>query len=359
MAAAVTAHARPGVGPAGEREALAGPGRAGHLPQPRDRLLRAAGQGPRAARAGDRGRRRGRDRRRRVRPGQRHAGSTTARTGCSSRPPSSGPPRRPRSRASRRISAPAWSRASAPSTPGRLVAGVRRGACSTLIEHEPERLREVDGIGPKRAERIVKGWADQKVIREIMLFLHGHGVGTSRAVRIFKTYGADAVQVITENPYRLARDIRGIGFKSADQIAARLGIEKTAMIRARAGISYALAEALDEGHCGLPDRRAARARRRAARDPGRGGRRRPRAGARRGRGGGRHGRAACLRVPGRAAPGRARHRRAPAAPGRRPPALARDRRRQGAGLGRGEDRDRPGRRASGRRCAWRCAPSCW
>ena len=85
-----------------------------------------------------------------------------------------------------------------------------------------------------------------------MLFLHGHGVGTSRAVRIFKTYGADAVQVISENPYRLARDIRGIGFKSADQIAMRLGIEKTAMIRARAGIGYALAEAMDEGHCGLP-----------------------------------------------------------------------------------------------------------
>jgi exodeoxyribonuclease V alpha subunit len=85
-----------------------------------------------------------------------------------------------------------------------------------------------------------------------MLFLHSHGVGTSRAVRIFKTYGADAVQVITENPYRLARDIRGIGFKSADQIAMRLGIEKTAMIRARAGISHALAEAMDEGHCGLP-----------------------------------------------------------------------------------------------------------
>jgi exodeoxyribonuclease V alpha subunit len=78
------------------------------------------------------------------------------------------------------------------------------------------------------------------------------GVGTSRAVRIFKTYGADAVQVISDNPYRLARDIRGIGFKSADQIAMRLGIAKTAMIRARAGISYALAEAMDEGHCGLP-----------------------------------------------------------------------------------------------------------
>src|SRR5882757_9886394 len=121
-----------------------------------------------------------------------------------------------------------------------------------VIEQEPERLREVTGIGPKRAERIIAGWAEQKMIREIMLFLHSNGVGTSRAVRIYKTYGADAVRVMTENPYRLARDIRGIGFRTADQIAAKLGIEKTALIRVRAGISYALAEAMDEGHCGLP-----------------------------------------------------------------------------------------------------------
>jgi exodeoxyribonuclease V alpha subunit len=121
-----------------------------------------------------------------------------------------------------------------------------------LIEQEPGRLREVTGIGPKRAERIIAGWAEQKVIREIMLFLHSNGVGTSRAVRIYKTYGADAIQLISENPYRLARDIRGIGFRTADQIAAKLGIEKTALIRVRAGISFALAEAMDDGHCGLP-----------------------------------------------------------------------------------------------------------
>jgi exodeoxyribonuclease V alpha subunit len=121
-----------------------------------------------------------------------------------------------------------------------------------LIEAEPTRLREVTGIGPKRASRIVAGWAEQKVIREIMLFLHAHAVGTSRAVRIYKTYGATAVQVITENPYRLARDIRGIGFRTADLVAQRLGIEPTAMIRVRAGISFALAEATGEGHCGLP-----------------------------------------------------------------------------------------------------------
>jgi exodeoxyribonuclease V alpha subunit len=120
------------------------------------------------------------------------------------------------------------------------------------IEAEPERLREVTGIGPVRAKRITDAWAEQKVVREIMVFLHSNGVGTARAVRIYKTYGADAVQVMTENPYRLARDIRGIGFKTADAIAMKLGVEKTAMIRVRAGISYALTEAMDDGHCGLP-----------------------------------------------------------------------------------------------------------
>jgi exodeoxyribonuclease V alpha subunit len=121
------------------------------------------------------------------------------------------------------------------------------------IEAQPDRLREVTGIGPVRAGRITGAWAEQKVVREIMVFLHEHGVGTARAVRIYKTYGADAVQVMAENPYRLTRDIRGIGFKTADAIAMRLGIEKTAMIRVRAGISFALTEAMDEGHCGLPN----------------------------------------------------------------------------------------------------------
>ena len=122
-----------------------------------------------------------------------------------------------------------------------------------VIEAEPERLREVTGIGKVRAKRITDAWAEQKVIREIMVFLHSHGVGTARAVRIFRTYGADAVEVMTENPYRLARDIRGIGFVTADAIAMKLGIEKTAMVRVRAGIGYALTEAMDEGHCGLPE----------------------------------------------------------------------------------------------------------
>lgn len=133
----------------------------------------------------------------------------------------------------------------------RLVHGFG-DAVFDIIEQQPERLREVPGIGPRRADRIIASWREQKVIREIMLFLHTHGVGTSRSVRIFRTYGAEAVAVISENPYHLARDINGIGFRTADQIAANLGIEKTAPIRLRAGIHYALAEAMDDGHCGLP-----------------------------------------------------------------------------------------------------------
>jgi len=134
----------------------------------------------------------------------------------------------------------------------RALVGAFGDAVFDLIEQEPARLREVTGIGAKRAARIVAGWADQKAIREIMLFLHAHGVGTSRAVRIYKTYGQDAIALITENPYRLARDIRGIGFRTADQVAAKLGIEREAMIRVRAGLSFGLAEATGQGHCGLP-----------------------------------------------------------------------------------------------------------
>jgi len=122
-----------------------------------------------------------------------------------------------------------------------------------VIEQDPQKLLEVDGIGPKRVERITASWADQKVIREIMAFLQSHGVSTSRAVRIYKTYGADAIPRVSEDPYCLARDIVGIGFKSADLIAERLGISKTSMIRACAGLEYALTEALADGHCGLPE----------------------------------------------------------------------------------------------------------
>ncbi|HEV7438652.1 MAG TPA: helix-hairpin-helix domain-containing protein, partial [Methylobacterium sp.] len=121
-----------------------------------------------------------------------------------------------------------------------------------IIEAEPGRLTEVPGIGKKRAERIVHGWAEQKAVREIMIFLHAHGVGTARAVRIFRTYGHDAIAVMTDDPYRLARDIRGIGFRTADAIAMRLGLDRYAPQRLDAGIAFALQTAMDEGHCGLP-----------------------------------------------------------------------------------------------------------
>ena len=121
-----------------------------------------------------------------------------------------------------------------------------------VIEEDSERLKEVSGIGPHRREKIIAGWAAQKAIRDIMLFLHSHGISTARAVRIYKTYGDKAIELIRQNPYRLAQDIRGIGFVSADKIAMSLGIEKSSIIRCRSGISYALGKATDEGHCGLP-----------------------------------------------------------------------------------------------------------
>jgi exodeoxyribonuclease V alpha subunit len=135
----------------------------------------------------------------------------------------------------------------------RKLVGAFGQAVFEVIEQAPDRLEEIEGIGPVRAKRITSGWADQKAIREIMLFLQSHEVGTARAARIYKTYGADAIRLMTENPYRLARDIRGIGFRIADEIAGQLGIDKTSIIRARAGISYTLVEAVGGGHCALPE----------------------------------------------------------------------------------------------------------
>lgn len=133
-----------------------------------------------------------------------------------------------------------------PAMAKRIVAAFGEGTFE-IIEAEPDRLKDVTGIGPTRAARIVSGWAEQKAVREIMLFLHAHGVGTAQAVRIFKTYGYDAISVMTDDPYRLARDIRGIGFKTADAIAMKLGLTKDAPQRLRAGISFALQTATDEG----------------------------------------------------------------------------------------------------------------
>ncbi len=122
-----------------------------------------------------------------------------------------------------------------------------------IIEKQPERLTEVRGIGVTRQERITKSWHDQRVVREIMVFLQGHGVGTARAVRIYKTYGDDAIGIVKQNPYRLAYDIKGIGFKIADELAARLGVDKSSPQRARAGVGYALQQLTTEGHCAFPE----------------------------------------------------------------------------------------------------------
>ncbi len=118
-----------------------------------------------------------------------------------------------------------------------------------IIEDNPDRLLELPGIGPKRRERVTRAWAEQKVIREIMVFLQSHGVGTARAVRIFKTYGDQAVEKVRENPYRLALDIHGIGFKTADAVAQRLGFATDSPQRAQAGVRHTLQEIAGQGHC--------------------------------------------------------------------------------------------------------------
>jgi len=121
-----------------------------------------------------------------------------------------------------------------------------------IIEEHPACLEAVEGIGPGRRRRITQAWSDQKAIREIMLFLHSHGVGTRRATRIYRTYGSNAVAQVRENPYRLSQDIPGIGFKTADQIAANVGISRDSALRARAGLNHVLLEATQNGHCALP-----------------------------------------------------------------------------------------------------------
>ena len=121
-----------------------------------------------------------------------------------------------------------------------------------VIENKPDLLSTVEGIGKIRAQSICSNWQDQKIIREIMVFLQSHGVGTTRATRIYKTYGEKAIEVVSQNPYQLAKDIRGIGFVSADMIAGNLGIAKDSLVRARAGVAHVLLEATSDGHCGLP-----------------------------------------------------------------------------------------------------------
>lgn len=121
-----------------------------------------------------------------------------------------------------------------------------------IIDHHSARLEEIPGIGKGRRLLIKAAWAEQKVVREIMVFLHSQGVSTSRAVRIYRTYGDEAIEIVRGDPYVLAKDIRGIGFKTADEIAQNLGIPRDSILRARAGLIHTIAEAMGKGHCGLP-----------------------------------------------------------------------------------------------------------
>ncbi|HUI08265.1 MAG TPA: ATP-dependent RecD-like DNA helicase [Verrucomicrobiae bacterium] len=121
-----------------------------------------------------------------------------------------------------------------------------------IIDHFSARLREVDGIGPERAKRIKDAWTAQKSVRDIMIFLQGHGIGSAHAAKIYRQYGENAIALVQENPYRLAQDITGIGFKTADGIAARLGIAKDSVHRLQAGVRHTLEHATDDGHTCLP-----------------------------------------------------------------------------------------------------------
>ncbi len=120
-----------------------------------------------------------------------------------------------------------------------------------VLDNEPEKVNGLPGIGRKRTEQIISAWQEQKEIRKVMVFLHGHGIGTSRAVRIYKTYKEDTISKMQSNPYCLALDIWGIGFKIADQLAQSLGIDKNSIIRAEAGIRHVLNEYSGQGHCAI------------------------------------------------------------------------------------------------------------
>jgi exodeoxyribonuclease V alpha subunit len=122
-----------------------------------------------------------------------------------------------------------------------------------VIDESPAFLKEVKGIGPRRIQLIRESWREQKAVRDIMVFLQSHGLGTARAVRIYKTYGDQAVEVVRANPYRLATDIWGIGFTTADELARRLGMDPASVHRARAALRFALQQLSKEGHVGFPE----------------------------------------------------------------------------------------------------------
>ncbi|MFH1176367.1 MAG: ATP-dependent RecD-like DNA helicase [Acidobacteriota bacterium] len=121
-----------------------------------------------------------------------------------------------------------------------------------VIEKQPERLLEVPGVGQARQEMITAAWREQQAVREIMVFLHSHNVSGTRAFKIYKTYGEEAIEKVQRDPYALARDIRGIGFIIADTIAASVGIDRQSELRARAGLAYVLQQLTEDGHCAFP-----------------------------------------------------------------------------------------------------------
>ena len=121
-----------------------------------------------------------------------------------------------------------------------------------IMDQESRRLEEVEGIGPKKRKEIKTSWEQQRAVREIMVFLHAHGISTTRAVRIHKTYGEQAREVLERNPYQLAEDIFGIGFKTADDLARKLGMAAEAPQRRQAALLHVLREAREDGHCALP-----------------------------------------------------------------------------------------------------------
>ncbi|MBT3295206.1 MAG: ATP-dependent RecD-like DNA helicase [Verrucomicrobia bacterium] len=118
-----------------------------------------------------------------------------------------------------------------------------------IIDKESERLREVDGIGPKRRGLIKDSWIEQHAVRDIMIFLQSHGMGTAQAARIYRQYGSQAVAIISENPYQLCRDVWGVGFKTADGVAKSIGVPPQSKLRARAGLVYTMETLASEGHC--------------------------------------------------------------------------------------------------------------
>lgn len=133
------------------------------------------------------------------------------------------------------------------------IVGIYKERTLEVFEKTPDFLLHIRGIGSAKLRRIRQSWDEQREVRKIMLFLSEHGIGSGRAVRIYRTYGQEAIAKIEANPYQLADDIRGIGFKTADELAAKMGIARNSPHRARAAVRYTLQQLSSEGHCGYPE----------------------------------------------------------------------------------------------------------